>query len=59
MKRRSKLSIAAVLAALCGTAVYAQEKYALKSPDGIASPTSRDTKTGRWFLPPGPTKCSR
>ena len=36
MKRKSKLSIAAVLAALCGTAVSAQEKYALKSPDGIA-----------------------
>ena len=36
MKRKSKLSITAVLAILCGTAVYAQDKYALKSPDGIA-----------------------
>src|SRR5258707_12423029 len=39
MKRKSKLSIAiatAVLAVLGGAAVYAQDKYALKSPDGIA-----------------------
>jgi hypothetical protein len=36
MKRKSKLSITAVLAVLGGTAVYAQDKYALKSPDGIA-----------------------
>jgi Cytochrome P460 len=36
MKRKSKLSIIAVLPALCGTVVYAQEKYALKSPDGVA-----------------------
>ncbi len=38
MKRKSKLSIAiatAVLAVLGGTAVYAQDKYSLKSPDGI------------------------
>ena len=39
MKRKSKLTIAiatAVLAVLGGTAVYAQSKYALKSPSGIA-----------------------
>jgi hypothetical protein len=39
MKRQSKLRIAATLVLLCGTAVYAQDKqdkYALKSPDGVA-----------------------
>jgi hypothetical protein len=36
MKRKSKLSIAVLLVTLCGTAVYAQTKYALNSPDGIA-----------------------
>ena len=36
MKRNSKLSIIAVLAVLCDTVVYAQEKYTLKSPDGVA-----------------------
>ena len=36
MKRKSKLSIAAALFVLCGTAVYAQEKYSLASPDGVA-----------------------
>jgi len=39
MKRKSKLTIAivtAVLALLVATAVYAQEKYSLKSPSGIA-----------------------
>jgi hypothetical protein len=39
MKRNSKISIAvatAVIAALGGTAVYAQDKYSLKSPSGIA-----------------------
>jgi hypothetical protein len=38
MKRETKLSIAtitAVLAILGGTALYAQEKYSLKTPDGI------------------------
>src|SRR5262252_9772781 len=36
---RSKLTItiaATVLAVLCGATVYAQDKYALKSPDGVA-----------------------
>src|SRR6516225_9035994 len=39
MKRKSRLTIAiatAALAGLGGTAVYAQDKYALKSPSGIA-----------------------
>ena len=39
MKRKSKLPIAivtAILAVLCGTAAYAQDKYSLKSPSGIA-----------------------
>ena len=39
MKQESKLSIviaAAVFAALAAAAVYAQEKYSLKSPSGIA-----------------------
>ena len=39
MKRKSKLLIAiatAVLAVLGGKAVYAQDKYSLKSPSGIA-----------------------
>ena len=39
MGRKSKLTIAtatAVLAVLGGAAVYAQEKYSLKSPGGIA-----------------------
>jgi hypothetical protein len=38
MKRETRLSIAtitAVLAILGGTALYAQEKYSLKTPDGI------------------------
>ena len=39
MERKSKLTIAiatAVLAVLGGTAVYAQDKYSLKTADGIA-----------------------
>jgi hypothetical protein len=36
MKRKTKLSIAIATVALGGTAVYAQDKYSLKSPDGIA-----------------------
>src|SRR6266852_5801777 len=39
MKRKSKLTIAiatAALAVLGGTTVYAQDKYSLKSPSGIA-----------------------
>jgi Cytochrome P460 len=39
MKRKSKLTIAiatAVFAVLGGMAVYAQDKYSLSSPDGIA-----------------------
>jgi Cytochrome P460 len=36
MRRKTKLSIAIAAVAVAGTAVYAQDKYALKSPDGIA-----------------------
>ncbi|MEA2794505.1 MAG: hypothetical protein QOI87_1885, partial [Bradyrhizobium sp.] len=39
MKRKNKVTIAiatAVFAALGGMAVYAQEKYSLNSPGGIA-----------------------
>jgi hypothetical protein len=39
MKRKSKLTIAiatAVFAVLGGMAVYAQDKYSLNSPSGIA-----------------------
>jgi hypothetical protein len=39
MKRKSKFTISiatAVLTVLGGTAVYAQDKYSLKSPSGIA-----------------------
>jgi hypothetical protein len=36
MKRKSKVSITAVLVALGVTAVYAQDKYSLQSPAGIA-----------------------
>ena len=36
MRRKTKLSIAIAKAALAGTATYAQDKYSLKSPDGIA-----------------------
>ena len=36
MKCKSKLTIAAMLVMLAGTAVYAQDKYSLKSPDGVA-----------------------
>ena len=46
---KSKLTIAiatAVLAALGGTAVYAQNKYSLKSPSGIAF---SDFKGYKWL----------
>jgi hypothetical protein len=36
MKRKSKLTIAIATAVLAATAVYAQDKYLLKSPSGIA-----------------------
>jgi hypothetical protein len=49
----------AVLAVLVATAVYALDKYSLRSPSGIAFSDFRDTRTGLSSLPPGPTKCSR
>jgi cytochrome P460 len=36
MKLQGKPAIASMLAVLAGTAVYAQDKYSLKSPDGVA-----------------------
>ena len=36
MKLQGKLAIASMLVILAGTAVYAQDKYSLKSPDGVA-----------------------
>jgi hypothetical protein len=60
MKPKSKVTIAtAVFAVLGGAVVYAQDKYSLASPDGIAFSDFRGYETGRSFLPPGPTKCSR
>jgi hypothetical protein len=54
-------SVAIVLAMpvlLAGIAA-AQDKYSLQSPSGIAFSDFRGYGTGRWSLPPGPTKCSR
>jgi len=62
MNRKSKLTImiaTAVLAVLVATIVYAQDKYSLKSPIGIAFSDLRGYEDGQWSLPPGPTKCSR
>jgi Cytochrome P460 len=36
MKHNNRLTIAAALAVMAGTVVYAQDKYTLKSPDGVA-----------------------
>jgi hypothetical protein len=36
MKRKSRLLITAALAVSCVTAVWADDKYSLKSPDGVA-----------------------
>jgi hypothetical protein len=36
MKLQGKLAISSMLVILAGTAVYAQDKYSLKSPDGVA-----------------------
>jgi len=47
----------AVFAVLVAAAVYAQDKYSLKSPGGIAFSDFKDTRTGRSSLPPAPTKC--
>jgi len=64
MKRKSKLTIAiatAALAALVATVVYAQnnDKYSGHRRAESHSPTSGDTRTGRWSPPPKPTKGSR
>ena len=36
MERKTKVTIAIAAAVLCAVAVYAQDKYTLKSPSGIA-----------------------
>jgi hypothetical protein len=62
MERKIKLTIAiatALVTVLSAAAIYAQDKYSLKSPSGIAFSDFRDMRIGQSFLPPGPTKCSR
>ena len=62
MKRKSKLTIAiaaAVFAVLGAAAVYAQDKYSLKSPSGIAFSDFRGYEDWSVVSSPGPTKCSR
>ena len=64
MKRKTLVRVAIVSGVIgaLSAAVYAQDKfdkYSLKSPSGIAFSDFRDTRTGRWSLPPGPMKCSR
>jgi hypothetical protein len=62
MQRKSKMTIAtatAMFAGVGGMAVYAQDKYALKSPDGIAFSDFKGYEDWRWSLPPALTKCSR
>ena len=60
MKRKSKLTIVIATAVLAvATVVYAQDKYSLKSPSGIAFSDFRGYEDWRWSLPPGPMKCSR
>jgi hypothetical protein len=52
-------TVVAVLAVLIATAVYAQDKYSLKSPSGIAFSDFRGYEDWSVSLRPGPTKCSR
>jgi hypothetical protein len=62
MKRKSKLTIAiatAVLAVVGVTVIYAQDKYLLKSPGGIAFSDFRGYEDWAWLLPHAPLKCSR
>ena len=62
MKRMNilKIAIAAVMLAALGAAVYAQDKYSLKSPSGIAFSDFKGYEaSGQWSPPPGPMKCSR
>jgi hypothetical protein len=53
------VSVVAVPAILAAEAVSAQDKYSLNLRAESPSRTSKDTKTGRWSLPPGPMKCSK
>ena len=50
---------AAALAVPLAKAVNVDDKYSLKSPSGIAFPTSEDTRIGLSSGPPGPPKCSK
>ena len=61
MQGKSKLTIAMAAAVLAvgGTVVNAQDKYSLKSPDGIAFSDFKGYEAGRWCLPREPTRCSR
>ena len=59
MKRKSKLTIAIATTAtvvLVAVAVYAQDKYSLKSPSGIAFSDFRGYEDSLLL---GPSKCSR
>jgi hypothetical protein len=56
MERKSKVAIV-IGSAVLATALYAQDKYSLKSPGESRFRTSRDTRTGRWCLRPGRTRC--
>jgi hypothetical protein len=54
MKRKSKLRIAiatSVLAVLGAAVVYAQDKYSLKSPSGIAFSDFRGSRHSRPAFP--------
>ena len=46
MDTPAKTFSAAAVVLILGTAVYAQDKYALTSPSGSRSPTSGDTRMG-------------
>jgi hypothetical protein len=59
MKRKSKLSIMAVVAVLGGTAVDAQDNYSLKSQDGIAISDFKGYEDWAVVSLARTTKCSR
>ena len=52
-------TVAAAIAALIATAVYAQDKYSLKSPSGIAFSDFRGCEASALIFSAGPTKCSK
>ena len=59
MKRKTKLSIAIATAALTGSATYAEDKYSLKTPDGIAFSDFKGYEDWSVVSSHEPTKCSR